>query len=318
MELYPPNSPKNVRLLITGSEGFIGGEAFRHFTTLDWDLRTLDRVPSAMSEDHWVVDLSSEGVPEGLFIGVDMILHLAAQISVPASFENPEYNQDVNIRGTQHLIDGALKHGVRRFIHASSAAVYGNSVDLPLVETSAGSIMSPYAASKWRNEEQLSEARAFGLEAISLRFFNVYGPTQRAQGGYAAVIPAFLQSFTTGQAPVVYGDGRQTRDFIHVFDVIRAIEAALTVDWLRMTHHEINVASGTPHTLNDLIAAFREGFDSMGVETLDPVHGPPRKGDILHSVASIDRMKKLLDIQPRIELKDGIRDLIRYNMEELD
>ena len=151
------------------------------------------------------------------------MIHLAAQVSVPYSLQQPEENHAVNVGGTSALIEAAKKHGISRFITASSAAVYGSADSFPLDEDKAGDFHSPYAESKWMNEEQIVSARKQGMEALALRLFNVYGPGQRADGTYAAVIPKFIEQITQEGQPIILGDGLQTRDFIHVDDVANAL-----------------------------------------------------------------------------------------------
>ena len=220
----------------------------------------------------------------------------------------------------QHLIDGAAaRHGVKRFIHASSAAVYGDEDGLPLDENQAGACLSPYAESKWQNERQLRDWKAFGLETIALRFFNVYGSGQSTGGGYAAVIPAFLHAMRSEPQSTCFGDGHQTRDFVHVSDVIRAILSTLTVDWLRLEEHEFNIASGRATSLLELHQSFVNAFHHHGCHCQRThVQTCPRRGHSALCCVNSSHAEEALDVQPRIELKDGIKAMVDDALEELD
>ena len=206
------------RVLVTGGSGFIGSnvieELMKSFKVVNLDLK-----PSKNSEiEQMIGDIRDKELVEKAVENCDIVIHLAAQVSVPLSIDYPQKTFDINIQGTQNIIDAAHKFGIKRLIIASSAAVYGEVSDLPLKEESAGQCLSPYAQSKWENETQIMLAREKGLEAIALRFFNVYGPGQSKDGTYAAVIPKFVEMLTTGKQPIVHGDGLQSRDFIHVKD----------------------------------------------------------------------------------------------------
>jgi len=174
--------------------------------------------------------------------------------------QQPEENHAVNVGGASVLIDAAIKHGVSRFIIASSAAVYGTADALPLDEDEAGHFHSPYAESKWLNEEQILSARQQGMEALALRLFNVYGPGQRADGDYAAVIPKLIELISKGGQPIIFGDGLQTRDFIHVDDVAKALLMFSSIPWQERFHHVYNIATETECSLLDLVRSYPTDF----------------------------------------------------------
>ena len=240
------------------------------------------------------------------------MVHLAAQASVPLSVENPEETMEINVQGTQNVIDSCLENGVKRLVVASSAAVYGAAETLPLKEEAAGDLLSPYAESKWANEQQIIEARSKGLEASCLRFFNVYGAGQRSDGTYAAVIPKFVDMMAQGISPRINGDGLQTRDFIHVDDVCNAIMALIEGDWKAESHHVYNVATEKKISLLELVSVINTSLTKKVPEyvPLKPFHGENRAGDIRHSMASISRIKEVLKWQPTVDFQDGIDELI--------
>jgi nucleoside-diphosphate-sugar epimerase len=240
------------------------------------------------------------------------VVHLAAQVSVPLSVENPEETMEINVQGTQNVIDSCLENEVARLVVASSAAVYGEAETLPLKEEAAGDLLSPYAESKWANEQQIIEARSNGLQASCLRFFNVYGAGQRPDGAYAAVIPKFADMMAQGNPPRINGDGGQTRDFVHVDDVCNAIITLIQGDWKAESHHVYNVATETKISLLELVSVINNSLAKKVPEyvPLKPLHGEDRAGDIRHSMASIGRIKEVLNWQPSVDFQDGIDDLI--------
>ena len=177
--------------------------------------------------------------------GVDAVVHLGAQVSVPKSIEDPQTTRQINVDGTRHLAEAMDIRGINRLVLASSAAVYGDVTAEVQVEEKVGKRLSPYADSKWENEILVEELQSKGREAIALRFFNVYGHGQRSDGAYAAVIPAFVDRMMRGLPPTIYGDGGQTRDFVHVDDVARLLLDLATEPWPSPQRRAYNVATGT-------------------------------------------------------------------------
>jgi len=240
------------------------------------------------------------------------VIHLAAQASVPLSVEKPEETNEINVLGTDNVIQSCFDNDVQRLVVASSAAVYGNADNLPLKEQDAGQILSPYAESKWINEQQILEARNNGLKATALRFFNVYGVGQRPDGAYAAVVPKFVDMMVNKQAPKINGDGLHTRDFVHVDDVCNAIWSLIDGEWKADNHHVYNVATQTRVTLLDLISIINNSL-TQGIPNftpLMPTHGPERVGDIRHSMASIARINETIQWTPKVEFEHGIKELV--------
>jgi len=230
---------------------------------------------------------------------ITRVVHLAAQVSVPASVENPALTHEVNVIGTRNVFEAARHAGVKRVVYASSAAVYGDHPELPKTEESLLQPKSPYATSKATNEV---DALASGLSTMGLRFFNVYGPGQEANHPYASVIPRWVAAAKDNRPIVLYGDGTQTRDFVHVDDVARALLLALDSTYIGVC----NIASGTETVLRDVLLSITE---TLGRNILQESE-PPRSGDIKRSFAQISRAQETIGFVPEVSLEDGLRDLL--------
>ncbi len=221
------------------------------------------------------------------------------------SLDDPDGTLDINVRGTQNVLEAARRAGARRVVIASSAAVYGANATTPLAETLAAEPISHYGAHKLMAERLCAVYRhLYGLETVALRYFNVYGPRQDPRSEYSGVISRFAATLQAGGTPTIYGDGEQTRDFIHVTDVARANLLAATAE--RAVGGVFNVGSGRPITINDLA---RVMSDLLGVERR-PTYQDPRPGDIRRSVADIARIQETLGYQPRVSLRAGLADLL--------
>ena len=306
------------RVLVTGGSGFIGSnvidELMKSFKVVNLDLK-----PSKNSEiEQMIGDIRDKELVDKAVENCDIVIHLAAQVSVPLSIDYPQKTFDINVQGTQNIIDAAHKFGIKRLIIASSAAVYGEVSDLPLKEESAGQCLSPYAQSKWENETQIMLAREKGLEAVALRFFNVYGPGQSKDGTYAAVIPKFVEMLTTGKQPIVHGDGLQSRDFIHVKDLVRAIESLLECNWKLVDDHTYNLASQSQTTILELIELINSSIVKItpNFNIAEPNFEQSRKGDIIHSYADISKISNTLNWGPSIEISQGIEELVRMSLNQ--
>ena len=318
MRLLKQEGEEVDRVLVTGGSGFIGSniiqELMKSFNVVNLDLK-----PSKNSEIEEIVgDIRDKELVEQVAENCDIIIHLAAQVSVPLSIDYPQKTLDINVQGTQNIIDAAHKFGIKRLIIASSAAVYGDASDLPLKEKSAGQCLSPYAQSKWENESQIMLAREKGLEAIALRFFNIYGPGQSTDGAYAAVIPKFVEMLTTGSRPIVHGDGLQSRDFVHVKDLVRAIESLLECNWDLVDSHAYNLASQSQTTVLGLIELINTSIEKINPDfnTVEPTFEQSRKGDIRHSFADISKITNTLNWTPSVELSQGIEELVRMSLNQ--
>ena len=304
------------KILITGGSGFIGNHVAQVLLKQGLEVKIYDLKPSSLSKVESVQgDILDEVQLEQAAYGCDAIVHLAAQISVPRSIENPEETYNINVTGTQNVIACAEKMGIRRVLLASSAAVYGDATAIPLKEETIGTLLSPYATSKYDNEHQVVLARERGLEAVALRFFNVYGPNQSVQGAYAAVIPKVIETITSGQRPVIFGDGQQTRDFVHVQDVAMGIFKLLSIDWNKVHSHVYNIATQQQISILELIEAVNLNCVELGIleAPLQPLFENSRIGDIQHSVANIEKIREQIEWSPTIDFHQGIRTLLEQD-----
>ncbi len=239
--------------------------------------------------------------------GVDFVIHQAALASVQRSIERPAESTAVNVGGTVNLLTAARDGGARRFVFASSSSVYGDTPTLPKHEDMARAPLSPYGASKLAGEEFLRVfADTLGLSAVSLRYFNVFGPRQDPGSHYAAVIPRFITALLRGEPPTVYGDGLQSRDFTYVENVVQANLNACRLEGFR--GEVINVACGERFTLLELL---RHIGEILGVDPR-PIFEPPRAGDVRHSMADIERARRMLAFVPTIGLREGLERTVAH------
>lgn len=301
------------KILITGGAGFIGSHLAQVLFEYGSEVRSFDLKHSPFehidSIQGNILDRDSLGKA---IKGCDAVIHLAAQISVPRSLDYPEETMNINVVGTENVLDLAKKHGIKRIILASSAAVYGDSAILPLKEDYLGNILSPYASSKLKNEEQAIQARENGLETVALRFFNVYGTGQSFEGPYGSVIPKITEKIAHGENPIIFGDGLQSRDFIHVSDVAQSILQLLNIHWDQTISPVYNIATQQQTSLLDLIKIINSCCLQLGLiqDPLEPVFEETRNGDIQHSVASIERITREIGWTPLMEIKQGILQVI--------
>lgn len=316
------------KVLVTGGAGFIGSTVVRKCLDSGHEVVVLDNFSSGSKNEFEKLESlgvkaiigdirDSESVVNAMQ-GCDAVVHLAAQISVPYSIKNPQENNSINVEGTQLILNHCNHFDVKRIIIASSAAVYGQVDRLPLKEENAGDLLSPYAESKWENEQQVIASRKNGQNAVALRFFNVYGPGQKADGGYAAVIPKFIDMMVNGKAPTINGDGLHTRDFVHVDDVSILILSLIENEWPAVNNHVYNVATGTKTSLLDLVASIKKGLESNSINTdnLSPIFGEERKGDIRHSIADVHRISQDYDWEAMITFEQGIISLVEHALDQ--
>jgi len=309
-------------LLITGGAGFIGTHLTRIAVTKGWQVRVLDnlsttslsrsKVLEQLGAEVMVGDVREQGACLAAVDGCDAVVHLAAQISVPRSMEYPEETFEINVEGTANLLNACKVHGVNRFVMASSAAVYGNSEMFPLEEQHAGQFHSPYAHSKWQNEQQVMDAKKNGMEAVALRLFNVYGAGQSHRGTYAAVIPIFIDQTLKGEPASVFGDGLQTRDFVHIDDVSQAFLMLATEPWPQALEPVYNVCTETEISMLEVLDNIHSVLKDIAPETprIAPNHEAARVGDIGRSVGSNKRLTRDTAWRPQTEFQDGLRQQI--------
>lgn len=316
------------KVLVTGGAGFIGSTVVRKCLDSGHEVVVLDNFSSGSKNEFENLESlgvkaiigdirDSESVANAMQ-GCDAVVHLAAQSSVPYSIKNPQENNSINIEGTQLILNHCNQFNVKKIIIASSAAVYGREDRLPLKEENAGDLLSPYAESKWENEQQIIASRLNGQNAVALRFFNVYGPGQRAEGGYAAVIPKFIDMMVNGKAPTINGDGLHTRDFVHVDDVSKLILSMIENEWLAVNNHVYNVATGIKTSLLDLVTSIKKGLESNSINTdnLSPIFDEERKGDIRHSIADVHKISQDYDWEAMITFEQGIISLVEHALDQ--
>jgi len=297
-------------ILVTGGAGFIGSHLVKELVKSGFSVRLLDNLSNGSLENIREVlgsiefikgDIRDKNVVEGALKGVDAVVHLAALIDVAESVEKPELYLEVNVNGTFNVARASRK--VSALIFASTCAVYGEPVKIPIGEDHPLSPKSPYAATKIAGEAFVQAyGNLYGYRPVILRLFNVYGPRQSK--AYAGVITEFVKRATLGEPPIIFGDGEQTRDFVHVKDVAKAIIKALDSDNASGIY---NVGSGVAITINDLAHLV---LKLAGKENVEPIHEPPRQGDIKHSQANINRAKMELGYNPSVSLEEGIREIL--------
>jgi nucleoside-diphosphate-sugar epimerase len=307
--------------LVTGGAGFIGSNLIATLLDQGHVVHALDLHEPPPELLHpkltWFQgDLLDSTIVNSSIQGVDAVVHLAAQTSVPISMAHPERTHEVNVRGTEILIEICQRHGVGRLLSASSAAVYGDCRSLPLTEEKAGILLSPYAESKWANEKQLLDAKNDGLDAIAMRFFNVYGNHVSKGKNVGGVISAFIRAMITESPLQIHGDGLQTRDFVHVGDVADAIVSLLTMK-PRYTVHAVNVCNGIQTSLVELVGMIEQELrrQSRLSEPVSPFFSESLSGDIQHSLGSPSLLQSLIDWHPKYTLQGGIEKIIT-SMEE--
>lgn len=281
------------KVIVTGGSGFIGGHIVRRLLEQGIEVVNID-IKLDPKLDVRDVDLLREK-----FVGADTVFHLAALPSVPYSIEHPLDTNETNLTGTLNVLVAARDARVKRVIFSSSAAVYGQQDVLPVQEDAPKRPMSPYAMQKLSSEEYLELfSRIYEVETVSLRYFNVFGEGQNPDGPYASAIPKFLKMRSEGEPLTIFGNGEQTRDFVHVSDVVAANIAAATSQKVGRGE-SINIASGSEATINEIARLIGGEVNYL----------PPRL-EIKNSVASIDKARHLLDWEPRVVLEEGIKELL--------
>lgn len=307
---------KGKTVLVSGGAGFIGSHLVRRLVAEGAHVRVLDNLSSGSRANlagiESQIDLREGDVRNAIACrdacrGVDAVFHMAAYISVPGSVKDPVTADAINIGGTLNMLMGAASAGAHRFVLSSSAAVYGDTDVIPTHEDVLPQPLAPYGLEKLYGEHC---CRLFlhlhGLEALALRYFNVFGPRQNPNSEYAAVIPKFITTLLAGEAPTIFGDGEQTRDFLFVEDVVQANLLAATREGVG--GRVFNVAGGHAVTLNELAEVLASVTGTRG----KAVHGPERPGDIRHSCADTTRAREVLGFTPSFTLEEGLARTVEY------
>jgi UDP-N-acetylglucosamine 4-epimerase len=314
------------RILVTGGAGFIGSNTCENLVQHGYQVVCLDNFLTGRKENINHL-LDSEYFT--LIIGdirnledckkavqdADVVLHLAALGSVPRSIADPVTTNDININGFLNMILAARDEGIKRFVYAASSSTYGDSETLPKVEDVIGKPLSPYAITKYVGELYADVfAKTYGMECIGLRYFNVFGRRQDPAGAYAAVIPKFVDSLKQKESPVINGDGSYSRDFTYIDNVIQINKLALFTENNAAINQVYNVAFGESSTLNELFFEIRRNLSDFDSEigSVDCIYGPNRMGDIPHSLASIEKARRLLDYNPSYSLKQGLEETVKW------
>lgn len=321
------------KVLVTGGAGFIGSNLCDVLLQRGASVICLDNFSTGHLEnllpliEHYpesfkliVGDIRNMEDCRKAVDGVDYVLHEAALGSVPRSIQDPIMTNDVNIGGFLNMIVAARDAKVKRFIFAASSSTYGDSAVLPKVEDVIGRPLSPYAITKYVDELYADVfARTYGIEYIGLRYFNVFGRRQDPNGAYAAVIPLFVKKFLNHEAPNINGDGEYSRDFTYVDNVIQMNIRAMETNNPEAVNQIYNTAYGERTTLNQMVCYLREFLAEYDPEIaeIEPTHGANRVGDIPHSLASIDKARRLLGYDPQYSMREGLKEAVKWYRENL-
>lgn len=316
--------PENTRFLVTGGAGFIGSNLCEAILNMGYKVRCLDDLSTGKEEnvrpflDHPNYQFLKGDIKEfnacmEACAGVDYVLNQAAWGSVPRSIEMPLFYCANNIAGTLNMMEAARQNGVKVFVYASSSSVYGDEPALPKQEGREGNLLSPYALTKRCDEEWAKQyTMHYGLPTVGLRYFNVFGRRQSPDGAYAAVIPKFIKQMLMGERPTINGDGRQSRDFTYIENVIEAnLKACLANQ--EAYGQAFNIAYGGQEYLIDIYYTLTE---ALGVD-IEPIFGPDRKGDIKHSNADISKARNMLGYCPDYDFSRGLHEAIAWYRENL-
>ncbi len=306
-----------MKYLVTGGAGFIGSHIVDALLSQGHEVIAIDNFISGKRENISHIDsthftLVQGSITDGKLLalmleGVDGIFHQAALPSVPRSIHDPLSTHDCNATGTLQLLWQAHLAKVPRVVFASSSSVYGDNPTLPKKEEDTGKVLSPYALTKKVGEDYMRLFHElYGMQTISLRYFNVFGPRQDPNSPYAAVIPKFISLMLEGKQPEIYGNGEQSRDFTYVDNVVLANLLAMNTT---LKHGVFNIAGGDSHTLNSLMQALNH---LLGTQIL-PIYLTPRKGDILHSKADIHQAEKFLLYKPTLTFEEGIKKTVEWH-----
>ncbi|OFY51450.1 MAG: Vi polysaccharide biosynthesis protein VipB/TviC [Bacteroidetes bacterium GWF2_41_31] len=331
-----PGTLTNSTILITGGAGFIGSNLTEALLDQGNKVVCLDNfmtghrknIEGFLTHENYTLiegDIRNYNDCQKAVNGCDYVFHQAALGSVPRSIIDPMTATDVNVGGFVKMLFAAKEAKAKRFVYAASSSTYGDHPDLPKVEEKIGNPLSPYAITKFADELYARNfSDIYGIETVGLRYFNVFGRRQDPNGAYAAVIPKFVMQMMQHEAPVINGDGLYSRDFTYIDNVIQANQlAAITPGeklYTTATPHEVfNVAFGERTDLNQLFDILQENLATLDpqIKELKTIHGPNRAGDIPHSLASIDKARRLLGYEPQFSVRDGLKEACGWYWENL-
>lgn len=308
------------KVLVTGGGGFIGSHLVDAFLAQGDEVSVFDNFSTGSKDNLSHVRGRIQVIEEDLrdfqaiaeaCKGIDFVVHQAALGSVPRSIDNPRATHEVNATGTLNALVAAKEAGVKRFVHASSSSIYGDTPELPKRETMAFHPKSPYALSKVAAEEYTRIFfEVYGMETIALRYFNVFGPRQSPRAAYAAVIPLFTEAILEGRAPKINGDGKHTRDFTYVENVVFANVCATQAPKAALGR-AYNIGANGQYSLIDLVAEINKAAG----KTVEPEFGPPRPGDVVHSFADVHLAKEMLGYEVKVPFAEGIRRTVEYHQQ---
>lgn len=314
------------KVLVTGGAGFIGSNLIGSLLHSGNSVVCLDNFSTGKRENlkDYISDPKFKLIEGDIrnyddclnaVRGIDYVYHQAALGSVPRSIKDPVTATDVNIGGFVKMLFASKEMGIKRFIYAASSSTYGDHTGLPKVEDRIGKPLSPYAITKYVDELYATNfANAYGIEVIGLRYFNVFGRRQDPEGAYAAVIPKFLKMLRNHESPVINGDGSYSRDFTYIDNVIQANHLAAVVDNIEAINQVYNIAYGERTTLTHLFEQMQQiagGYDSE-ILKIKLNYGPEREGDIPHSLASIEKAKRLLGYSPTHNVREGLEEAVKW------
>ena len=323
--------------LVTGVAGFIGSNLAEALLKLNQKVigldnfstghqHNLDQIEESISDEQWrnfdfqEGDITNFETCQNITKDVDIVLHQAALGSVPRSIDNPILTNHNNVTGFLNMLTAAKDNGVQRFVYASSSSVYGDSQELPKVEERTGNLLSPYAVTKYVNELYMGVfQKCYGMEAIGLRYFNVFGKRQDPNGAYAAVMPKWISQILKGEDVFINGDGETSRDFTYIDNVVQANILAATTTNEKAFGQAFNTAIGGRETLNNLYSAIVNGIkdELPNLSIKKPIYRDFRAGDIRHSNANIDKIKRLLGYEPAHTLESGLKESIAWYIQDI-
>ena len=331
-EKYHKIDLSRYNFLVTGGAGFIGSNLVEYLLKYKAKkVRVLDNFSTGyrqnifpfLEKDNFELiegDIRNLEICNRACEGIDFVFHQAALGSVPRSIEDPRTTNEVNLSGFLNMLIAGRDKKIKRFIYAASSSTYGDSKGLPKIEGEIGNPLSPYAITKYVNELYADIfSSIYSLETIGLRYFNVFGQKQDPDGAYAAVIPKFIMQLINHQSPVINGDGEYSRDFTYIDNIIQINMLCLDLNNKESIHQVYNAAFGGRTTLNQLVEFLKESLSEFdkSINEIEVIYGPIREGDIPHSLASIDKAKRLLHYKPNYSIKEGLSEAISWYWDTL-